>query len=93
LKELFSAAPEFADRLKASVYLRSRRKWLMESVCEWTNEKKYRIHKLLNRVIKRCDKLNLHVKTDEPQQSLQVAAYFTTLVMNYLFTGKFQRKK
>lgn len=93
LKELFVSGPEFADRLKASVYLRSRRKLLMESVCEWTNEKKYRIHKLLNRVIKRCEKLDLHVKTDEPQQSLQVAAYFTTLVMNYLFTGKFQRKK
>lgn len=93
LKALFASGPEVDDRLKASVYLRSRRKLLMESVCQWTNEKKYRIHKLLNRVIERCDKLNLHVKADDPQQSLQVSAYITTLVMNYLFTGKFQRKK
>jgi hypothetical protein len=93
LKELFVSGAEAADGLKASVYLRSRRRQLMESVCQWTNEKKYRIHKLLNRVIERCDKLDLRVKADEPQQSLQVSAYITTLVMNYLFTGKFQRKK
>ena len=65
----------------------------MDSVCQWTNEKKYRIHKLLNRVIERCDKLDLHTKADDPQQILQVSAYITTLVMNYLFTGKFKRTK
>jgi hypothetical protein len=93
LRELFAAGPEVASRLKASVYLRQRRRQLMDSVCQWTNEKKYRIHKLLNRVIERCDKLDLHTKADDPQQILQVSAYVTTLVMNYLFTGKFKRTK
>jgi hypothetical protein len=65
----------------------------MGSVCQWTNEKKYSINKLLARLIDRCDELALHIKADEAQQNLQVSAYVTTLVMNYLFTGKFKRRK
>ena len=65
----------------------------MDSVCQWTNEKKYRVSKLLARLIDRCDQLGLHIKADTPQQNLQVSAYVTTLVMNYLFTGKFKRTK
>ncbi len=65
----------------------------MNSVCQWTNEKKYRVNKLLARLIDRCDQLDLHIKSDDAQLNLQVSAYITTLVMNYLFTGKFKRTK
>jgi hypothetical protein len=91
LQKLFAAGPEVAGRVKASVYLRQRRRELMNSVCQWTNEKKFRVHKLLNRLIVRCDQLDLHIKADDANQNLHVAAYITTLVMNYLFTGKFKR--
>lgn len=93
LKQLFAAGPEIVGRLKASTYLRQRRRQLMDSVCQWTNEKKYRVNKLLNRLIDRCEQLDLHIKADDAQQNLQVSAYITTLVMNYLFTGKFKRTK
>jgi hypothetical protein len=99
LKELFGAGPAVADRIKASTYLRQRRRPLMNSVCKWTKEKKYRINKLLTRLIERCDQLDLHTGVvgvagvDDAQQNLQVSAYITTLVMNYLFTGKFKRRK
>jgi hypothetical protein len=93
LRQLFAAGPEVADRLKASTYLRQRRRHLMNSVCQWTNEKKFRINKLLMRLIERCDQLDLHIRVDDAQQNLQVASYITTLVMNYLFTGKFKRTK
>ena len=43
--------------------------------------------------IERCDKLDLHIKADNAQQNVNVSAYVTTLVMNYLFTGKFKRTK
>ena len=66
---------------------------LMDSVCQWTNEKKYRVNKLLARLIERCDQLDLHARSGDPQQNLQVSSYVTTLVMNYLFTGKFKRTK
>jgi len=33
------------------------------------------------------------VHNDDPQQDFRVASFITTLVMNYLFTGKFKRTK
>jgi hypothetical protein len=94
LKRLFNAGPDVAERIKASAYLRERRRKLMDSVCEWTNEKKYRVNKLLSRLIERCDKLDLYVRSaDVAALNLQVSAYVATLVMNYLFTGKFKRTK
>lgn len=77
----------------ASAYLRQRRRALMEAVCAATNEKKYRVHKLLARLIERCDQLGLHLAPGDAMPDLQVSAYLTTLVMNYLFTGKFKRSK
>ena len=65
----------------------------MNSVAQWTNEKKFRINELLARLIDRSDELGLRVQNDDPQQDFRVASYITTLVMNYLFTGKFKRTK
>lgn len=93
LKQLFAAGPEVAERVKASTWLRQQRRSLMDSICQWTNENRYPLNKLLARLIERCDQLGLHVHPSEPQHSLQVSAYITTLVMNHLFTGKFKRTK
>ena len=93
LRQLFAGASEAGPALKASLYLRQRRRQLMDAVCESTNEKKYRVNKLLSRLIERCDQLDLHLKPGDAPPDLQLAAYITTLVMNYLFTGKFKRTK
>ena len=93
LRQLFPAEPAEPGRIKASAYLNQRRRRLMNSVCQWTNEKKYRVNKLLTRLIKRCDQLDLRVLNDDPQQDFRVSSFITTLVMNYLFTGKFKRTK
>jgi hypothetical protein len=93
LRELFPAASDGPGRIKASAYLNQRRRRLMNSVCQWTNEKKYRVNKLLARLINRCDELGLRVFNDDPQQDFRVSSFITTLVMNYLFTGKFKRTK
>jgi len=92
LRQLF-AATAGPGRIKASSYLRLRRRRLMNSVCESTNEKKFRVNELLARLIDRCDQLGLHVLNDDPQQDFRVTSFITTLVMNYLFTGKFKRTK
>jgi len=92
LKQLFATAAGDGT-VRAAVYLRGHRRQLMDSVCAWTNEKRYRVIKLLNRLILRCDELGLHARVDDRQLDLQVSAYVTTLVMNYLFTGKFKRTK
>jgi hypothetical protein len=93
LKELFASGPESPDRVKASFYLRQNRRAIMDSVCQWTNERRYRVNRLLSRLVRRCDELDLHVRANDPRAGVQVASYITTLVMNYLFTGKFKRTK
>ena len=93
LKQLFAVGAGAADRPKASKYLRKHRQQFMNSICQWTNEKKYQVNKLLSRLIERCDELDLHVQVGDAEQSLQVSAYLATLVMNHLFTGKFKRTK
>jgi hypothetical protein len=93
LRQLFDATTEVEGGVKASVYLRHHRRELEYAVCQWTNEKKYRVNQLLTRLIARCDRLELHIKAYDPKQNLQVSAYITTLVMNHLFTGKFKRTK
>src|SRR5205823_13684575 len=65
----------------------------MNSVCQWTNERKFSVNKLLARLTRRCDQLGLHVHNDDPQQDFRVSAFMTTLVMNHLFTEKFKRTK
>lgn len=93
LRELFAGAPAGVAATKASAYLRQRRRPLMEAVCQATNEKKYRVNSLLARLIHRCDELGLVLDPADPREDLRVSAYITTLVMNYLFTGKFKRTK
>jgi hypothetical protein len=89
LRQLFIAPAG----VTAGSYLRRRQRRLLNAVCQWTNEKKYRVNKLLKRLTERCDELGLHALNDDPQQDFRVTAFITTLVMNYLFTGKFKRTK
>lgn len=93
LRQLFDAGVDVEGRVKASAYLRRHRRELEDAVCKWSNENKYRVNRLLSRLIDRCDQLGLHIKAYDPKQNLHVAAYITTLVMNHLFTGKFKRTK
>ena len=93
LRQLFDASQDTPGRVKASVYLRHHRRQLMDAVCQWTNERKYRVNQLLERLTERCDRLGLYIKAYDPRQNLQVSSYVTTLVMNHLFTGKFKRTK
>ena len=89
LRQLFGAP----GGITAGAYLRRRRRRLLNAVCQWTNEKKFSVNQLLARLTSRCDELGLHVLNDDPQQDFRVTAFITTLVMNYLFTGKFKRTK
>jgi hypothetical protein len=93
LRSLFDAGESVEGRVKASAYLRRRRRELEDAVCQWTNENKYRVNTLVRKLIDRCDELGLYVAAADPRQELKLSAYITTLVMNHLFTGKFKRTK
>ncbi|HXG48833.1 MAG TPA: hypothetical protein VNO52_14510 [Methylomirabilota bacterium] len=93
LQTLFAPpAPEEARR-KASDYLRAHRRQILNTISRWTKERRYPVHRLLNRLIARCDALGLRVRAEDPGLQFEVASYITCLVMNYLFTGKFKRTK
>jgi AcrR family transcriptional regulator len=93
LRTLFAAGAEGAGGLPASKFLRAHRRALMLSVCQWTNQRKYAVNRLLARLIERCDQLGLLARPDDPRLLSELTAYITTLVMNHLFTGKFKRTK
>ncbi len=61
LKTLFSAAPDAAS-VKASKMLREHRRLLTAHASRWTGHRKFDIHQLLNRMIQRCDALELYTK-------------------------------
>jgi len=93
LRQLFDGPTEATGRVLASDYLRRHRNHLTKAVCQWTNENRYRVDQLVERLIDRCDELGLRIKAYDPKQNLHVSAYITTLVMNHLFTGQFKRTK
>ena len=96
LRALFSAGPDAAGCVKASAWLRKRRRMLMSTVCRWTNERKYRVNGLLTRLIKRCKELDVRAAeggASGANLEREAAAYLATLVMSHLFTGKFKRTK
>jgi hypothetical protein len=93
LRRLFPMPPEPVPATKASRYLRGRRRLIMNAVCEWTGEKKYRVDQLLTRLIRRCDELALRVREGEAPLDWRLGTYVTSLVMNHQFTGRFKRRK
>src|SRR5437016_11419449 len=71
LRQLFAAPAG----IKASSYLRRRRRRLLNSVCQWTNEKKFSVNQLLARLTRRSDELGLHVLNDDPQQEFRLDVF------------------
>jgi len=80
-------------KTKAAVLLRRYRKYILESMGRWTGEKKYVSNDILNKIIARCRELDLVCVDPEPVTMLRISTYLSTLVMNYLYTGRLRGKK
>jgi hypothetical protein len=77
----------------ASRVLAHYRKDILDNVAFWTGERKYIIDRLLKNLIKRCGELHLSAGADDARATMMIATYITTLIMNYIYTGRFKRKK
>ncbi len=77
----------------AGFVLEEYRDYFLTSISRWTGEKKYIVDDILKKILKRCAQLRLVTSEAEPVVVLRVAAYLTTLVMNYQYTGWFRGKK
>ena len=69
------------------------RKNIIKSVSAYSGEKKYIISDLLKRIQTRSKELNLYARDEESVVALHLNGYITSLVMNYLYTGRFRGEK
>ncbi len=88
LTEIFDGAR--AGRPDAAIFLRKRRREIVDRVAYWTGEKKIVVRSLVEELIDRAAELGLRVSPGAEERSLlQIVAYATTLTMNYAYTGSF----
>jgi hypothetical protein len=90
LRRLFvdAAAMPTADR--AAVFLRRHQKLILEAVSVWSGEPKFTISRLLRSLTQRCADLDLRLRADAAQSSVQITAYLATLASHYRLTGRFK---
>lgn len=92
LRRLFSEHPEH-DYGSARNFLRKHRPTIVNKLALWTGEKKYIIHRLIQRQAQRCSDLSLRLDKSEAETLLEVIAYLTSIISNYRITGEFKRPK
>lgn len=93
LKKIFNGQSELAKREhSASRFMIKNRKAIVATVAWATSERKFTIDLLVKRLSERCEKLDLRIGKPEIQTTMEVASFLTSLVKNYLFTGKFKRE-
>src|SRR3989338_609895 len=93
LRRIFNGDISLAKReFSAGRFMNRNRKAIVATVAWATSERKFTIDALVKRLILRCDKLELRLGKTEIQTTMEVASFLTSLVKNYLFTGKFKRE-
>jgi hypothetical protein len=93
LKKIFNGEITLSKReFSAARFMSRQRKAIVMTVAWATNERKFTIDALVKRLIIRCEKLELKLGKTETLTTMEVASFLTSLVKNYLFTGKFKRE-
>lgn len=93
LKKIFNGASELSKKeFSAGKFMNKHRKDVVSTVAWATGEKKITVNGLVKRLSDRCEKLELKLGKPDTQTTMEVASFLTSLVKNYLFTGKFKRE-
>jgi hypothetical protein len=77
----------------AAEMVRKHRRDILNSISRYSGEKKYMVNALLKDIQKRSRELKLVAAEDEMRVTLNLSAYITSLIMNYLYTGHFRGEK
>jgi hypothetical protein len=88
LRRLFSADPQYADRLSAARFLARIRKDVRRRVRFWTGEYQYVIDQVLQGMIERCRQLGLRLTMPEDASRAEFALLLTVQTMNHLHSGR-----
>ncbi len=93
LRMIFSGQPDLPKREhSAERFMKRHQKAIISTVAWSTGERKFTIDALVKRLTKRCQEIELRTGKPESQTIMEVTSFLTSLVSNYLFTGKFKRK-
>lgn len=92
-KNFIEQGLEHKNLPKAADVIRKHRRNILNSISRHSGEKKYVINDLLKDIQKRSRELKLVVAEDEPLMAMNLSAYITSLIMNYLYTGRFRGEK
>lgn len=92
LKMIFNGDPALKTELSARRFMKRHKKAIVAAVAWATKERKFTIDALVKRLIDRCAQLELRLGKSENQTTMEAASFLTSLVKNYLFTGKFKRE-
>ncbi len=93
LKKIFNGKAELTSReFSAARFMKRQRKAIVATVAWATSERKFTIDALVKRLIDRSEQLELRLGKSETQTTMEAASFLTSLVKNYLFTGKFKRE-
>jgi hypothetical protein len=92
LRLIFNGEAALKREFAAGRFMTKHRRAIVSTVAWATNEKKFTIDSLVKRLRNRCEELGLKLGKSETQTTMEVASFLTSLVKNYLFTGKFKRE-
>jgi hypothetical protein len=95
LKKIFLKKDDYQKEKEnlesAANFIKRYKKDILNSTAFWTGEKKYIISDLINTIIKRVKEIKLVVDGGEDKILTEISIYITTLIMNYLHTGRFRK--
>ena len=77
----------------AADMIRKNRPPIVNSISKYSGARKYIINELLKDIQKRGEELKLAAVGDETLIALNLSAYIASLIMNYLYTGRFRGEK
>lgn len=75
----------------AAKVMRRHRAALVESIVQWTGQRKYTVSMLVRKLIRRCHALKLAAPRDPARLYFELGAYLAALVTNHMYTGRFKR--
>ena len=75
----------------AAKVMRRHRTALVESIVQWTGQRKYTVSMLVRKLSLRCQELKLVAPQDPARLHFELAAYLAAVVTNHMYTGRFKR--
>jgi len=80
LRQIFTITREDNTVCKASQFLRSQKRQIINSVSRWTGQRKYDIAGLIKKLAKRCDEMGLYLNRADTM--FDITAFVTAVMCN-----------